>query len=80
LDALSASVGTSYIPWSELLRRVFAEDVLSCARCGGRMKIIATVTDPEAVERILTCIGLSARPPPMAPAREQQQADLSLEE
>ena len=43
------------------------------------MKIIATVTDAAAVERILTCLGLSARPPPMVPAREHEQADLSFE-
>ena len=74
----SPSSESSYIPWAELLRRVFAEDVLSCVRCGGRMKIIATVTDLEAVKKILTCIGLSARPPPVAPARERQQADLTF--
>ena len=47
-------------------------------RCGGRMKIIATVRDPQAVRKILTCVGLPARPPPVAPAREREQADLSF--
>ena len=43
------------------------------------MKIIATVTEPEAVRRILTCIGLPARPPPVAPAREGEQAELGFD-
>jgi hypothetical protein len=68
------------IPWAELLRRVFAVDVLRCVCCGGRIKIIATVTDPEAVRKILTCIGLPARPPPVAPARGREQAELSFDE
>ncbi len=29
------------LPWSELLRRVFAVDALQCDRCGGRMRILA---------------------------------------
>jgi hypothetical protein len=52
---------------------------LKCVRCGGRMKVIATVTEPEAVRKILECIGLPARPPPVAPAREREQADLGFD-
>ena len=43
------------------------------------MKIIATVTDPAAVREILTCIGLPARPPPVAAARAREQAELGLQ-
>ena len=62
-----------------MLRRVFEIDVLKCPRCGGRMKIIATVTDPTVVRRILACIGLPARPPPVAPAREREQGKFGFE-
>ena len=48
-------------------------------RCGERMKIIATVTDPTVVRRILACIGLPARPPPVAPAREREQGKFGFE-
>lgn len=64
--------------WAELVRRVFARDVLECPRCGDRMKIIATVMDPDAVRKILTCTRLPARPPPVAPAREREQAELGF--
>jgi hypothetical protein len=39
--------------WAALMRRAFAIDVLACARCGGRLRVIATVEDPVAVRQIL---------------------------
>src|SRR4051812_15183248 len=40
----------SRIPWSELLLRVFREDVLSCP-CGGRRVVLAFITDKDVVEQ-----------------------------
>jgi hypothetical protein len=54
--------------WSELMKRVFLVDVLQCEICGGAMKIIAAIHPPEATQRILQCLGLPTRPPPLAPA------------
>ena len=54
--------------WAELMRRVFAFDVLECDRCGGRMRIIAALHPPEAIRKILDCLGLPVRAPPIAPA------------
>ena len=64
-----------YFSWAELLRRVFAIDVLACT-CGGRLRFIATIEDPPVVQRILRHLGLPtaipqpapARPPPTVPA------------
>jgi len=50
--------------WAELMKRVFALDVLLCERCGGRMKIIATIHPPDTTQRILECLGLPSRGPP----------------
>ena len=33
--------------------RAFALDVLACPRCGGRLRVIATVEDPVAVRQLL---------------------------
>lgn len=57
--------------WADLLQRVFAVDVLACPRCGGRMRVLATIDDPRVVRRILTHLGLldDAGPPPEPPAR-----------
>jgi len=65
--------------WADLMRRVFEKDVLECARCKGRLALIATITEPSVVQRILDCIGLPARPPPLAPARGPWQEDLDFE-
>jgi len=54
--------------WADLLHRVFAVDVLACPRCGGRMRILATIDDPLIVRRILAHLGLlSADPQPDPP-------------
>jgi hypothetical protein len=41
-------------------------DVLACARCGGRLRVLAAIQDPDAARAILDCLGLSSRPPPHA--------------
>jgi len=55
--------------WARLLKRVFDIDVERCA-CGGQLKIIAAIEEPVVIVRILTHLGLAARAPPRAPARE----------
>jgi hypothetical protein len=54
---------------ARLLKRVFDIDVERCA-CGGRLKIIAAIEAPVVIVRILAHLGLPARAPPRAPARE----------
>jgi hypothetical protein len=55
-------------PWATLMERVFEVDVLVCTRCGGRMRILAAIDSPDAIHKILTCLGLPTRAPPIAPA------------
>ena len=31
----------TYWPWADLLKRTFAVDILSCPRCGGRLRLVA---------------------------------------
>jgi len=54
--------------WAQLLKRVFEIDVLKCPRCGGRMRILAAINPPETIHKILDCLGLPTRPPPIAAA------------
>jgi len=54
--------------WAELLQRVFEVDALQCPRCGDRMRILAAITDPDVARRILMCLRLPPRAPPLAPA------------
>ena len=62
--------------WAQLMRRVFAIDVLECPACGGRMRVIAAIEDPQVVRAILRCLGLPARAPPLAAAHPIEQQDL----
>ena len=61
------------------MRRVFEIDVLQCPRCQGPMKILAQIHPPQTTRKILECLGLPARPPPIATARPDPQAWLPLD-
>ena len=60
--------------WSQLLRRVFDIDVSVCERCGGPVRVLAAIQEPETAEKILNYFGLPAKPPPTAPARYQHRS------
>ena len=66
--------------WAALLKRVFAKDVLTCPDCQGRMKLIATITTPDAIEAILRCVGLPTKPPTIADARAPPQTELCFDD
>ncbi len=54
--------------WAELLKRVFEIDALRCPRCGSTLRLIAAIEDPVVARRILECLKLPARAPPLEPA------------
>ena len=60
-----------YYTWAELMRRVFVIDVLECPRCSGRMRILAAIHPPETTRKILECLGLPSRSPPLASAMSE---------
>ena len=67
---------TGWIRWADLLRRVFEIDVLACARCGGRLRFVAAIDDPDVIRRILAHLGLAttiARPLPARPPPENRE-------
>lgn len=54
------------LTWAERLRRVFGIEITVCPHCGGRLRVIADVTDPEVIDRILAHVrrkGLPRAPP-----------------
>ena len=69
----------SRIPWAELFKRVFKEDVLRCDKCGGEMKVIAFLNEPEAIHGILNHLGLPSTGPPLAKARRQPEPDFDID-
>jgi len=52
--------GRSTLGWAQRLKRVFSIDVERCERCGGAVRIIACIEDPEVIEKILGHVGLAA--------------------
>ena len=40
--------------WARRLKRVFGIEIEQCVRCGGRLKVIASIEEPELIERILS--------------------------
>ena len=54
-----------YIPWRVLMRQL-GIDIETCPRCGGKMKIIALVRDPQSIARYLRHLGLPTEEPSMA--------------
>jgi len=64
--------------WADPMRRAFDIDVLACPRCGGRLRLIATVEDPDAIRAILVAgtgsRELADRAPPFAPALNTSHA------
>lgn len=55
------------LDWAQLLWRSFTTDVLTCASCGGRRKVLALVRDPAAIKAILDHLGLTGKPPVTRP-------------
>jgi hypothetical protein len=63
--------------WARRLQRVFGIEIEQCVRCGGRLKVIASIEEPELIERILAhrrergeeaapTVSVGARGPPQA--------------
>ena len=39
--------------WAQRLKRVFAIDIESCPECGGNVRVIACIEDPQLIAIIL---------------------------
>ena len=54
------------LSWAQRLKRVFNIDITLCPICGGTMRVIADITDPDIIQKILD--HLEPQPPPIKPA------------
>jgi hypothetical protein len=61
--------------WADLMRRVFAVDVLACPGCNGRLRLVAVLDASVATARILQHLGLPTEVPMPAPARASPAPD-----
>ena len=54
-------------------KRSFEFDILACSECGGRLRLLATITQREVIERILAHLGLPTDPVVPEPARYEEE-------
>jgi len=52
-EPVSACIRPPRASWARLIRKVFEVDPLVCSPCGAEMKILAVITEPAVVDRIL---------------------------
>jgi hypothetical protein len=70
-DFQSGIKGRNY-SWSELLARVFKVDVLKC-KCGGTMKPMGQIKDPNSIRRYLKHVNIGADPPVSEPPQRLRE-------
>ena len=54
--------------WAQLLKRTLHLDALKCPKCSEPMEVLALITDPDVVRKILNHLHLPADDPPRSPA------------
>jgi hypothetical protein len=67
--------------WAQRLKRVFGIEIESCEHCGGAVKIIASIEDPQVIGRILQHLGLDGSGAPshqFPPARAPPIGSIGL--
>ncbi len=52
-----------WVPWDQLLLKVFAVNVLVCPRCDGRLQRIAVGQQPHVIAAMLDCLRRKEEPP-----------------
>jgi hypothetical protein len=65
----------SRIRWARLLMRVFAVDALRCPQCGAGLRLLAAIEDAEVASKMLACVNLPVRAPPILPAPATAMVD-----
>ncbi len=65
-EAVSRNELVAPLTRAQRLKRVFNIDITLCPRCGGTMRVIADITNPDIIQKILDHI--EAQPPPLSPA------------
>jgi hypothetical protein len=74
-DPMNWSLRAARYRWAQLLRRIFEVEPLTCPQCSALMRIVAVITDPVVITRILAhrargvALAQRSRSPP--PARRR---------
>lgn len=80
-DRSEASVTDRHraLSWAQRLKRVFAIEIETCRRCGGRLRVIASIEAPAVIEPILEHLGRDAESlNPAHPSRAPPERELPI--
>jgi hypothetical protein len=66
------------LTWLQRLKRVFGVEIQTCQRCGGPLKVIASIEDPMLIERILAHLERPAADEGLAPFASRGPLQLPL--
>ena len=58
-----------WVPWEELMHRVFGRDVVSCPACGSRIWLVDQVVAPLSAQLELAVMGMPVQLVSFCPAR-----------
>jgi hypothetical protein len=62
--------------WMQRLKRVFAIDIATCPRCGGKLRVIACIEDPDVIATILEHIRIREATEPSQPRAPPRRSKL----
>jgi hypothetical protein len=62
--------------WMQRLKRVFAIDIETCPKCGGKLRVIACIEDPNVIDAILEHIRIREAVEPSQPRAPPQRSKL----
>ena len=63
LEMENVSNKASRRSWARLIQKVYEVDPLICPKCGHELKVIAVITEPHEVRKILECLKRNKAPP-----------------
>ena len=80
-DVNSDKPRKSCATWARCIKMIYEVDPLKCEKCGGQMKIVAFIRDPNEIPRIMESLGLPLyRAPPQLPVELQPEMKLFYDE
>lgn len=65
--------------WAQRLKRVFTIDIETCSECGGTVKVIACIEDPEVIRKILAHLKHKAETNEPSPLPESRAPPVGIQ-
>jgi hypothetical protein len=67
------------LSWAERLKRVFQIDIERCPKCGGKLRVIAAITQPDVIQKILDHVHQQQAPPRKPPGRASRPINTRIQ-